>query len=58
MNTFEFDVNDDEGFWGSVRQKANDAAEAEEKCRAWLDDEVENGSVLFGYILTLKGPRS
>ena len=57
METFEFAVWDQTGFWGAIRQTATTASAAERLCRSYLKRcEVEpQGSLMPGFWLVSFG---
>ena len=54
MNLYEFMVEDDEGFWGSIQQWADTEDVAREKCREFLiSNDVPRGTLAEPFTLTL-----
>jgi hypothetical protein len=43
MRYYSFNVYDDDGCWGNLRQKASSAKTAKRKCIQWLRDEAKSG---------------
>jgi hypothetical protein len=55
MNRYTFLVEDEEGIWGDIRQRAGNRKEAEDRVRNWLTNNEmwPNGSLDTPFTLTL-----
>jgi hypothetical protein len=60
MNTYEFDVYDDQGYWGSIRHEGESVEEARNDCKSYLSaNELEPlGSLTLPCACPLKTQKS
>ena len=55
MNEYVFFIHDEEGFWGSLRQRGRNRREAERICRQFLENELfPNGCLNYPFRLSLQ----